>query len=299
MSTSSSQALEIGAPRAPISTCCSRTLEIGAAERVARAAVGRKAPYSARMLALLLACHPTSSPPDDDSAPSEMTDTGLDVFNPETDLDWQVVEGTDGDCGTSWPVRRKFWEFESTLDKKPSDAAIWVVEPALSRADVWDATLGLHFPAFHMTDVGVVAHWRVQCDRGSLLLIGLTWGTSWRAHGHKTVYADSYGAAFAEPVEIGLADSTFDVAGELWSAHYGKAPDSMEPWPATFTGTITNMGTEAIAFEDGKVDAAHLVVATDAQMFVQLFPSDLWLAETEGLVQFQGPIENVIATLVD
>ena len=246
------------------------------------------------LVLLLAACGPND--PDncmcdhggtDDTA--AVTDTDPRHFDPETDLEWHVIEGTDGDCGTVWPLGRPVWEFENTLGDQAAKEDSWTISGALARADVWDASLALSFywdEGFHSHSVGVDARWRFQCDRGAWLLLGVVSSTFSQWSKHESAHDDSYAASFATPIPITRSDSTFDVEGMLWYSDGDLTP--FEASPATFTGGIHDAGTEPIMVDGGAVDATHLVV--DFPMFIYLFPSDVWLTEAEGLVQFDGPL---------
>lgn len=243
------------------------------------------------MLALLLACHPSSSPSDDDSASS---DTGLYEFDPETDLEWHLIDGTDGDCGTAWPLHGS-WPYQPTSEwpKKTFVIGAWNVTPALEgRSDVWDMSLIIHVvdqsPSNKSTRfAGGV--WRAQCDGGAVLLLGLLLGGyNWEQTGSRVNVA--YAASFASPIEVRLGDTSFDVVGEFWRQEYGEWPPAEVNPSMSFTGTIHDVGTETISTTGGKSEAHHLWVDTDSQMFIDVFPGHLWLSESLGLVQFDGPI---------
>jgi hypothetical protein len=169
------------------------------------------------MLALLIACH--RSPSNDDSAPVLADDSTPDFFDPETDLEWHVIDGTDGDCGTAWPLSRLNWQFESNWGENVASHDSWTIDPALSRSDVWDATLLMSFywdEGFHSHSLGVGARWRFQCDRGAWLLLGVLSGSSSEWTKLEIMRTRSYAASFENPVRIALADSTFEVEGALW-----------------------------------------------------------------------------------
>jgi hypothetical protein len=133
------------------------------------------------------------------------------------------------------------------------------------------------------------SQWRIQCDDGRMLLLGLVFG--WNSSTDDMyVKQSNYAASFETPIAIGLADSTFEVPGQLWVADpYGNL-DPTEAETATFIGTVSNAGVDTIATPDGDLEATRLALLTDSSIFVELFPRLLWLSESAGLVQFKGPI---------
>ena len=240
------------------------------------------------MLVSLLACHPTSSPSSEDSAPSEVTDTDPNVFDPETDLEWHVVDGTDGDCGTPWPLAQHSWWSYGSPESYKTGGAFSGVELALARDDVWNLwfTISLHRDTYTLD---VQSQWRIQCGGGRLLLLGLVHGSSSEADDMYVMRQSTYAASFDAPIAIGIADSKFSTAGQLWSFEYNAEPPA-EAVATTFSGTVTKAGLDTIATPYGKAEATRLALATDSPMFAELLPKLLWLSESAGLVQFEGPI---------
>jgi len=250
------------------------------------------------MLAILLACQ--RSPSNDDSAPGVLTDSTPGSFDPETDLEWHVIDGTDRDCGTAWPLGRPNWKFENNWGEDVASHDSWTIDPSLSRPDVWDASFAMTFywdEGFHSHSLGVGARWRFQCDRGVWLLLGVLSGSASEWYKPETMRTRRYAASFENPVRIALADSTFEVEGALWYSDGDYVP--VDASPATFTGTISDAGTEPIVRNGAPVDATHLVVQTGSVAFVDLFPRNLWLTEAEGLVQFDGPIGDTPSVLAN
>ena len=226
----------------------------------------------------------------DDTA--TVTDTDPTVFDPETDLEWNVIDGTDGDCGTPWPVGPGPWSYTSTyehwLAEKPIPSSVdrWSASPA-PFPDVWDVELDISF-SLPAGSADIRATFRAQCNGGSMLLLGIPSGVNYYSD-DLLIETESYAASFSEPIVVGLDSSKFDVEGQLWYTRFGDR-DPPEAEPASFSGAIKLVGTESVPTPSGKVDAVHLVVDTDVKMLIDLFPHELWLAPATGLVQFDGPI---------
>jgi hypothetical protein len=238
----------------------------------------------------------------DDTA--AVTDTDPKVFDPETDLEWHVVEGTDGDCGTPWPLGPGPWSYTSTIDDDflggpktfPSYVDKWTQRVAAPWDDVWDVSLQI---AFSMSAgiSSVHATFRLQCDRGAILLLGVTSGSQDFSE-DLLIKNESYAASFTEPIVVGLVDSAFEVDGQLWYSGYSGS-DPPEADPATFSGTIDVVGPQSVKTPGGDIDALHIVISTDSELFIDVFPKQLWLSESAGLVQFDGPIGDTPSVIAN
>jgi len=43
----------------------------------------------------------------------------------------------------------------------------------------------------------------------------------------------------------------------------------------------------------------HIVISTDSELFIDVFPKQLWLSESAGLVQFDGPIGDTPSVIAN